>query len=66
MNPLIPYLYQFVGGGIVLIAGYWGAVRSGALNASSAEDRRWTLLIFCAVLIHAVIQGAFQFLLSSN
>lgn len=66
MEPLIPFLYQFIGGGIVLFAGFWGAVRAGAFVPSSSEDRRWFIYVISVVVMHVIIQGAFQFLLSSN
>ncbi|MDP8242432.1 MAG: hypothetical protein P9L94_00015 [Candidatus Hinthialibacter antarcticus] len=66
MEALLPFLYQFIGGGIVLIAGYWGAVRSGALVPSSPEGRKWIVLVISAVLMHVMIQGSFQFLLSAK
>ncbi|MEW6237401.1 MAG: hypothetical protein AB1656_18620 [Candidatus Omnitrophota bacterium] len=58
---LAPFLYQFIGGGLVLLAGLWGALRVGALDFSDKKDRLWMAAILGAVLIYMAVQGAFQF-----
>ena len=64
MDPLISFLYQFVGGAVVLLVGMFGALRVGALDLSQKKDRVWTGAIFGVVLLYFVVQGLFQFVLS--
>lgn len=59
-----PFLYQFVGGGVLLLLGLAGALRTGALDLSRRDHRRWTIVVFVIVVVYAVVQGAFQFVLS--
>jgi hypothetical protein len=62
---LAPYLYQFIGGGIVLAAGLYGAVRAGSLDLSSNADRLWIAAVLGTVLVYMIVQGAFQFVFSA-
>ncbi|MFH1740071.1 MAG: hypothetical protein ABIH23_13770 [bacterium] len=47
-----------------MFAGLFGALRVGALDLSQKRDRFWTAAIFGVVLLHLVVQGLFQFVLS--
>ncbi len=64
MDLIAPFLYQFIGGGVLLLAGLWGANRAGAIDFSSKQDRWWTLSIFLVVLVYFIMQAAFQFVFS--
>jgi len=63
---LAPFLYQFIGGGLVLLAGLWGALRAGALDISEKKDRLWIAAVFGVVLVYFIVQGAFQFIFGAS
>ncbi len=66
MDLLAPFLYQFIGGGLVLLAGMFGAVRVGALDLSSGKDRLWIVILFIVVAVYFVVQAAFQFVFGAS
>ncbi len=61
MDTLTPFLYQFLGGGIVLFLGFFGALRVKALDLSSREERLWTVCVFGVVVFYFILQALFQF-----
>ncbi len=66
MDLLAPFLYQFIGGGLLLLAGMFGAVRVGAIDLSSGKDRLWTVLVFGVVAAYFIVQAAFQFIFGAS
>ncbi len=60
MDILAPFIYQFVGGGLLLCLGLVGAIKVGALDLRSREDRRWTSLVLLIFVLYLVVQGWLQ------
>lgn len=65
-SPWLPYLYQYlVGGGFFLLA-IIVAVRKGALDLSSAADRRVLRMLLLGLALYATLHGGWLFWATSE
>lgn len=51
------YLYQYVVGGVVFVAGLVLAWRTGQVGAAPGRPRRWLVVLIAGLTFFALLQG---------
>jgi len=61
----VSFLYQYVIGGVVFFMGLICIVKSRALDLKSKPGKRWLFISLSVLLFYLLLQGVFQFVLST-